>query len=118
MTDRLTGLLTFLTLQLSGRSAERLCELLHIEVSDTTLGRLLYKQSLQKLGTPKVLGVDDWAMKKRHRYGTILVDLEAHKIIDLLQDRASSTLQRWLEGHPEVQIVSRDQYCNYSNGIT
>jgi transposase len=118
MTDRLTALLSSLTLQLSGRGAERLCALLHIEVSDTTLGRLLHKQPLQEPLTPKVLGVDDWALKKRNRYGTILVDLEQHKIVDLLADRETKTLQKWLEEHPGVEIVSRDRYTNYSNAIT
>jgi transposase len=118
MTDRLSALLTSLTLQLSGRCAERLCRLLHIEVSDTTLGRLLQKQSLQQPLTPKILGVDDWALKKRNRYGTILVDLEQHKIVDLLRDRETATLQRWLEQHPGVQVVSRDRYTNYANAIT
>jgi len=59
MTKRLSELLCSLTLQLSGRNAERLCGLLHIEVSDTTLGRLLYKHPLLESITPKVLGVDD-----------------------------------------------------------
>lgn len=118
MTDRLSELLTSLTLQLSGRGAERICHLLRIDVSDTTLGRLLQKQPLQESRTPKVLGVDDWALKKRHRYGTILVDLERHKIIDLLGDRETATLQQWLEQHPGVQVVSRDRYSNYANAIT
>lgn len=117
-TQRLTELLLSVVQQLSGRGAERLCELLHIEVSDTTLGRLLYKQPLPEPFTPKILGVDDWALKKRNRYGTILVDLECHKIIDLLRDRETATLHQWLEEHPGVQVVSRDRYTNYANAIT
>ena len=65
-----------------------------------------------------MLGVDDWALKKKKFYSTILVDLEQHKIIDLLKDRETATLQKWLEEHPGVQIVSRDRYTNYSNAIT
>ena len=118
MTARLAELLISLTLQVSGRGAERLCRLLHIDLSDTTLGRLLQRQPLQEPLTPKVLGVDDWALKKRNRYGTILVDLEQHKIIELLADRETNTLQRWLEKHPGVQVVSRDRYTNYANAIT
>ena len=117
-TQRLTERLLSLVCQLSGRSAERICQLLGIDVSDTTLGRLLQKQSLPALPTPNVLGVDDWALKKRNRYGTILVDLERHKIIDLLRNREAVTLQQWLEEHPGVQVVSRDRYINYANAIT
>ena len=72
--------------QLSSRRAEGLCSRLHIETSDTTLGRLLHNLPLQQVVMPRVLGVDDWAQKKRNRYGTILVDLERHKIIDGLAD--------------------------------
>jgi transposase len=118
MTDRLAQLLSTLCMQSSFRSAERICWLLHIQVSDTTLGRLLHAQSLPTVEIPQVLGVDDWAMKKRSRYGTILVDLEHHKVIDVLKDRETTTLQKWLEEHPGVQIISRDRYTNYSNAIT
>ncbi|HET7898531.1 MAG TPA: ISL3 family transposase, partial [Flavisolibacter sp.] len=118
MTNRLSELLLSLTLQVSGRSAERICRLLHIEVSDTTLGRLVQMQPLPQPATPKILGVDDWALKKRSRYGTILVDLERHKIIDLLRDRETATLKQWLGNHPGVLVVSRDRYTNYANAVT
>lgn len=59
--------------------------------------------------TPRVLGVDDWAMRKGIRYGTLLCDLEQGTILDLLPDRDSATLQAWLEAHPGIEIVSRDR---------
>jgi transposase len=62
----------------------------------------------------RVLGVDDWSWKKGRRYGTLLVDLERHKIIDVLEDRESATFAAWLLGHPEVEIVSRDRATQYA----
>lgn len=65
-----------------------------------------------------MLGVDDFAFRKRKRYGTILVDLERHRVIDLLPNRESETLQKWLEAHPTVEVVSRDRWWAYARGTS
>ena len=57
----------------------------------------------------KCARVDDWAYRKHHTYGTILVDLEKHQPIDLLSDRTASTLAQWLDAHPGIEIISRDR---------
>jgi transposase len=60
------------------------------------------------------LGVDDWAWRKGHRYGTILCDLEASKVVDLLPDHEANTVVDWLQAHPGTEIVSRDRASAYA----
>jgi transposase len=61
-----------------------------------------------------ILGIDDWAWKKGQTYGTILVDLETRRPIELLPDRSTETAEAWLRTHPEVDIVSRDRGGEYA----
>ena len=68
------------------------------------------------LPPPRVLGVDDWAFRKGHRYGTILYDLETHQPVDMLADRTAESLTLWLKAHPGVEIISRDRASAYSEG--
>lgn len=73
---------------------------------------------LPQYPTPRVLGVDDWAFRKGQHYGTILVDLEKKRVVDLLPDRTTASLKGWLEQHPGVEIVTRDRASDYSKAIT
>jgi transposase len=66
---------------------------------------------------PQIVGIDDWAWRKGHRYGTIVVDLERGCPIDVLEDRLAETVADWLRAHPEVQIVARDRAEAYASGI-
>ena len=62
----------------------------------------------------RLLGVDDFAWKKRFTYGTLLVDLERHRLVDVLSDRTDTTFANWLRKHPEVEVVSRDRASEYA----
>jgi transposase len=102
--------LTCLTLALGGRAGARLAGQLGLLVSRSTLLReLQHRAAALPVTAPRVLGIDDWAWKKGHRYGTILCDLEKRKVIDLLPDRDADTVAGWLRTHPGTEIVSRDR---------
>ncbi|WP_455771517.1 ISL3 family transposase [Streptomyces zaomyceticus] len=99
-----------LALALAGRPAARLATHLSIPRSANSLFRLLGKLPERRLGTaPRVLGVDDFAFKRGHAYGTILMDVETGERVDVLPDRTADTLTDWLRAHPGVEIVCRER---------
>lgn len=117
-TDRFSQQLGQLALALGGRPAARLALKLKLKASRSTLLRLLKATILPDHPTPRVLGVDDFALKKGNTYATLLVDLEKHQPIEVLPDRTSATLASWLQTHPGVEIVSRDGSRTYAEGIS
>ena len=84
--------------------------------ADTVL-RLIRNLPLPEPEPPRVVVVDDWALRKGRTYGSIVVDLERRRVLDLLPDRTAETLADWLRRQPQIAVVARDRSSEYARGI-
>src|SRR3954468_13406287 len=117
-TDRASEIVRLVGYVAGGLPGQRLLEGLSIWTSDDTVLRRVRQEPVEEVAMLPVhnLGVDDWAWRKGQEYGTILVNLDAHRVVDLLPDRAADSFSEWLRQHPEIVTVSRDRCGIYAEG--
>jgi hypothetical protein len=118
MTQRLIAALQAIAGACGGALGSRLATRLSMPTSPTTILRHFLALPLPESPPIHVLGVDDWAWKRRQRYGTLIVDHERGRISDLLAERSADSFALWLAAHPSVELITRDRSSEYAKAAT
>ncbi len=115
LTVRLCEALQSLGLATCGELGTRLAERLAIQTSPTTILRRIMVLPTAAKAQVSELGIDDFSFRRGRKFGTILVDMQSHTVIDLLPDRKAETAKAWMKAHPEIKLVSRDRGGDYAS---
>ncbi|MEO8392151.1 MAG: ISL3 family transposase [Chloroflexota bacterium] len=116
-TERLTQRMRRVAFEVGGEAGRRVLHSFQIQTSGDTLIRLMRATPTIQVSNLRMLGIDDWALKKGRDYGTILIDLEKHQVVDVLLERTALVVEQWLRQHPEIQVITRDRSTEYALGI-
>lgn len=113
-TIRLQQTLRMLGFALGGQAGARVSKQLHLGASRDTILRLVRRSDLPAPEPPRVIGVDEWAWKRRLCYGTLLCDLERRLPLDILPDRSVETVAAWFKKYPSIEVISRDRSAEFA----
>lgn len=117
-TVRLNQSLISIAFACGGEGGSRLAQQLGMPTSPDTLLRRIRRSPEPASHALRVLGVDDWALRRGQQYGTLLCDLERHCPVDVLTGREAETVATWLQQHPEIEVITRDRASCYSEGAS
>jgi transposase len=116
-TMRLAAQVSAVARELAGRASARLRPALGIAASRHVMLRVLLKIALPALAVPRVLGIDDFALRRGSVYATVLIDAETGRRIDVVQGRTADVAEQWLRDHPGVEVVCRDGSGAYGEAV-
>jgi transposase len=114
--EPLRAMLTSIGMALAGRAGVRLAAKVGVRTSRNSLLRLVRAVPDPAVGAVRVLGVDDFAVKRGHHYGTVLIDCENRRVVDLIPGRDASPLAEWLLEHESPTVICRDRASSYAEG--
>jgi transposase len=114
---RLTTLMRRVGFEVSGESGRRILRFMRIRTSGDTLLRVVKSTPLPARTSGRIVGVDDWAIRKGHRYGTLVIDHESHQVLEVVEGRLAGDIQPWLAAHPQVEVVTRDRSRDYGKAL-